>query len=98
MRHPSGVKSIPALSLNHAVQTAELDALAPDITLQEANIRLASETTELNRPDCQNISRKNDRWRKRDKGRYSRHRGFSRGQNGRNTQPERKQRVALDTG
>jgi len=50
MRHPSGVKSIPALSLNHAVQTAELDALAPDITLQEANIRLASETTELIAP------------------------------------------------
>jgi len=50
MRHPVGVKSIPALCLYRAVQTAALNALAPDITMQEANIRLASETIELIAP------------------------------------------------
>lgn len=50
MRHASGVESIPALGLYRAVQTAALNALAPDITLQDAKIRLASETTELVAP------------------------------------------------
>ena len=50
MRQPCGVSNIPALGLYRAVQTAELNALAPDITMQEANIRLASETIELIAP------------------------------------------------
>ena len=47
MRHPSGVESIPALGLYSATKTAALNALSPDVTMQDASMRLASETTEL---------------------------------------------------
>jgi spore germination protein KC len=50
LRHPSGVESIPALGIYRAVQTAAANAFAPDITIQDTNKRLASETTELVAP------------------------------------------------
>jgi Ger(x)C family germination protein len=50
MRHPSGVESIPALGLYSATKTAALNALSPDVTMQDASMRLASETTELIAP------------------------------------------------